>query len=229
MDERLQTQEDLERYFGRVFRPLTRDELDRFREAAKHLRRVNATDRMSIETMTHAIAKVKDADDRDMLRQEGANILVDSGAVDLALDVVEQIENYPERVAAHLLIAERLMAANELQNALVVLVRASELATKARSDDMWPWQRARLLNRVAEKLIVLEHEKEAFEVWEQAIHVLEHGLQDEDENIVLVDIACNLAATGYIDYAEQVAEMIHNPGRKAVALKSIAASQRHRR
>jgi tetratricopeptide (TPR) repeat protein len=224
---RLETQEDLDEFFDRVFPPFDRNELERMLEATRRLKMLNPADRLSIERLREAVGNIEDIDYRDMFRRESAMNLVKLGAHIEALALANEVEVLIERLDTLLLLTTRLFEAGRQQESLSILAQVETAAYEADAETIWQWQKVMVLDETAEKLLRAGYKQKAFEAWEKAIQIARAGQtgQDEDIDIALQNMVGRLTSAGCLDLAEQAAEMIWIPGRKEIALKMIAEAK----
>jgi tetratricopeptide (TPR) repeat protein len=226
MGNKLETQEDLEFFFDCVFPPFDQDDLEGMLEVTRHLQVINPTDHLNIERLRQAIERIKDADYRDMFRRKSTMTLAGLGTWNEALAMAYQVEVLIERLDTLLLLTTKLFEANKSSEALSILGQVEKMAYEARAEDIRQWQRARVLHEIGENLFRAGYKQKALEVWKKAVRIFQSGQIGEDENIALQEIVRGLASAGYLDLAEQAANLIGLPARKEIALETIAKARK---
>jgi hypothetical protein len=230
MDNNLETQEDLDKFFGRVFPPFDQDELERMLEVTRRLKAINPTDHLSIERLREAVERVEDIDYRDMFRRESAMTLAGLGAWDETLAMANQVEVPIERLDTLLLLTAKLLEANRQQEGLSILAQVETAAYEASAEDIWQWQKVMVLDETAEKLLRAGYQQKALDAWQKAVQIAQAGQtgQDEDIDIALQNMVGRLTSASHLDLAERAAALIWIPGRKEIALKMIAEAKKGR-
>lgn len=224
MDSHLQSQDDLEKYWGSAFPPFDPDDLESMLEASRQLQAISPIDQWEVERLTKAIEQIGDVDYRDMFRRESVKTLASFGRWNEARYMAGQAEVPAERFEILLSLAMKLFAANRPPEALELMAQFVTAVYQTGSEEVWQWQRVMLLDEAAGELLRTGFKTKAQDAWEKAIQTAQaERLEiDEDVDIALQNMVGHMAAANYIDLAEQAAEIIRISGRKEIAQRIIA-------
>ena len=133
-----------------------------------------------------------------------------------AQEIAERIEGSYEKTEAFCEIAAQSLLMEQAEQALNFL----EAAEKAANQIEEPWQKAELLNRIAQSLFRANIRDKAEKVWEQAISAAQHGEENADvqrivdSSSVLWEIAETLDRVGRTEKALEVARAIKSIGKR---------------
>src|SRR5688572_2274418 len=174
------------------------------------------------ENAIHLAESLQDSDFRSWYLSRLAQKLARSKRLDKALIVARSATGFYDKMDALLVIADEMMKNQETQMAIDRLKEITAAVDEAKSDEIWPWQKAETLNRVARLLMQIGDIDSALDVWSKAVGIAQSGENyDIDSSSVLAEIAKELSLAGQLAFAKQVAESIQSPGRRENALKQI--------
>jgi len=228
MEDPLQTQNDLEKLLGRVFQPLSPDQLQRMLNAARQLMDIDARHPLYAEALSEAILPIEDIDYRDMFRSRAATRFAVLGRWDEALAIANQIEVLPEKLDNLLLLSSKLLKENKQTRAEAILSQVETAAFTGSLDQIWAWQKVRILDETAGIWIRAGNKQGAMEAWENAINIAREAASDhmdEDILIALQNMVGHLAPAGFLALAERAAELIWFSARREIANKIIAEAK----
>lgn len=138
-----------------------------------------------------------------------------------ALEVARTATGFHDRLDSLLLITDKLMATGMTGEVTSLL---NEIAQMEEHEDreVWPWQRADVLNRSARLFEQTGSHEEAMRTWDKAVRIAQSGqASDTDCLTVLVEIARELASSGQIVYARHVGDSIQSVGKRSFAHQQI--------
>jgi tetratricopeptide (TPR) repeat protein len=165
----------------------------------------------------------EEQDDVDLMLDYLAKALARVGRWDRAMAVAQSNKAPYERSDSLREIAARMILQGKVKQALPVLERAEESAD--RNDVLW--QRAHLLNHIAQSFRKAGAYDRADQVWTKAVAIAKLGeasdsAQDSlDSSSVLWDIAAAIASEEDIDKALEIARDIKNPHKRNRAIETV--------
>jgi tetratricopeptide (TPR) repeat protein len=174
------------------------------------------------ENAIHLAESLQDSDFRSWYLSRLAQKLAISKQLDKALIIARSATGFYDKMDALLVIADEMVKNHEIQMAIDRLREVTTAVDEAKSNEIWPWQKAETLNRVARLFRQIGDIDSALDVWGKAIVIAQLGeSHDIDSSSVLAEIAKELSLAGQLAFAKQVAESIQSPGKRENALKQI--------
>jgi hypothetical protein len=193
-------------------------------EKIEQIERVLETQNLaeSFELVSLALS-IKDEEDRDLYLFETVRWLIKNGVWQKAYGTAQLMSESYEKSESLRLVADFLASIGHLEKAFTIF---DEAVKTALTENLFEWQQAELLHKIAKSLRRIKAIFKADEVWEKAIITAQKGessdLQDSlDSSSVLAEIAENFAVEARIEKAFDTAKKIKNVGKKERALRQI--------
>lgn len=146
-----------------------------------------------------------------------------------AIRILKMLEHCYERFDGFIDLAEALLLDQQLDLAREALLLSEELTESSIHQWGRPWQKAELLYRLGQVLILSHESTRAWAAWDNAISVARKGEESGDSqdsldaSSVLCDVVKGLVNTGRVDKARDVAAKIRDPGKRARAMNCVTS------
>lgn len=177
------------------------------------LKKDNLNIKKEVKNLSHII---NDEDDLALFLYDTVKKLLELGDINNAQLIAENINQGYERVDSLVSLAKYLIDNDLLENAKNILNHARLIYKEIEGE----WQKAELLNKIANLYNLSNAKEEALSTWDEAINVAICGEESKnpqnsiDSSSVLSEIVRDLASNGELRKAEEVAKMITNKGKK---------------
>lgn len=176
-----------------------------------------------IESALQIAESLEDVDFRSWYLSRLAQKLAKAEQPNKALTVARSVTGFYDRMDALLIITDEVLKRNETPVVVKLLNEIASAVNETKDNEIWPWQKADTLNRVAKLFKQIGDMRSALETWRKAIDIAQAGQSyDIDSSSLLAEIAKELSLSGQLPWAKDVAESIQSVGKREYALQQIS-------